>query len=75
MTYFARMIVLVALIVTGYAAKAEESKMMLIRSGIFCDSQEDLEIFMTKTSLNGGKFPKGDQGTCGRFVPREVRHG
>ena len=66
------LIVLIALLMSSLSATAQEvpePKMMLVRGGIMCDTKADLQTFLTKTSLNGGRFVEDHGTTCGRFVP------
>lgn len=51
------------------AEDVPEPRMMFIRGGIMCATKADLQTFLTKTSLNGGKYPEDHGTTCGRFVP------
>lgn len=67
------MLRIIAAIVLALATPvaAQDSREMWIRGGILCDTQHDLEVFLTETSLNGGQFPEDYEGSCGRFVPEQ----
>lgn len=63
----------VCVILAPASSMAEEippPAMMFIRGGVLCDTAEDLKIFLTKASQNGGNFVEDHGTTCGRFVPR-----
>lgn len=48
-----------------------EARPMWVSGGILCDTQADLESYITLIHLNGGDFPPDYEGTCGQFAPEQ----
>jgi len=57
--------------VTTEAQEVPSSKNMLVRGGMLCGSQQDLEVLLTKISLNNGQFPEEMPESCGQFKPEQ----
>lgn len=63
-----------AITMIGQMANAQpvpSAKNMLVRGGMLCGSQHDLEVLLTGISLNNGKFPEEMPESCGRFKPEQ----
>ena len=62
----------IAACLIGSVAAAQpipEPRMLFIGNGILCDTQEDLEVYMTMVALNGGNFVEEHNTSCGMFSP------
>lgn len=53
------------------AQEVPEPKMMMVNTGMLCDTKDDLETLLTGIHLSNGKFPEVMPETCGRFVPEQ----
>lgn len=71
MTRLTALIVLLMSCQVASAQEIPEPRMMFIRGGILCDTQDELEILLTGIHLNGGNFPEEIPATCGRFAPEQ----
>ena len=52
------------------AQEVPEPKMMFIRGGMLCNTEDELQTLLTGIHLSGGQYPSEIPEGCGRFVPR-----
>lgn len=53
-----------------HANEVPEPKMMFIRGGVLCDTEDELKTLLTGIHLANGQFPESIPEGCGRFAPR-----
>lgn len=61
-----KVLTIVSLLLFATTAYAE-TRPMWVSKGIMCDTQEDLQTYLTLVHLNGGQFPAEHNTTCGMF--------
>ena len=54
---------------TSLAQEVPGPKNMLVRGGMLCNTEAELQVLLSGIALNNGAFPEEMPETCGQFAP------
>lgn len=63
--------ILLAILMLASPVSAQETKSILVKSAMFCNTEQELQTLLSQMSLNNGKHPENIPVGCGQFVPEQ----